>query len=131
MKIDAGTIEAFFTAIPEKEADLRALDALIMGTLPTVTRRLKETPSITLIGYWSQDSPDAEWPPISIAPQKNHISLYVNGWKDGQSLVEHYTGQLGKTNNGKGCIRFKKLDQVSEEGLRQILQDALSPDWQP
>lgn len=130
MKIDAGTFEEFFTAIPEKKADLRALDALIMDTLPTVTRRLKEAPSITLMGYWSQDFPDAEWPPIGIAPQKNHISLYVNGWKDGESLVEHYAGQLGKTNNGKGCIRFKKLNQVSEGGLRQILQDAVSPDWQ-
>jgi hypothetical protein len=131
MKIQAVTIEAFFTSIPEKEGDLRALDALILEILPNVARRLKITPSITLLAYWPENIPEAEWPPIGFAPQKNHISLYVNGWKDGESIVEHFGDHLGKTSNGKGCIRFKKTEDLSAEGLRQVLKAAVSPEWQP
>jgi hypothetical protein len=129
MKIIAETVEAFFTALPEKEKDLRELDAVIMATLPEVVRRLKTAPSITLLGYWSKSKSELEWPPIGIAPQKNHISLYINGWKDGESLVEHYQGRLGKTSNGVGCIRFKKFNDLTKDELRQILLDAVSPDW--
>ncbi len=129
MKINAETIDAFFNALPEKEADLRELDALIIATLPEVERRLKIAPSITLLGYWLKTKSELEWPPIGIAPQKNHISLYVNAWKDGESLVEHYEERLGKTSNGVGCIRFKKFSNLIEDELRQLLMDAVSPDW--
>jgi len=129
MKIIAETVEAFFNALPEKEADLRELDALIMSTLPEVERRLKIAPSITLLGYWLKTKSELEWPPIGIAPQKNHISLYINAWKDGESLVEHYEERLGKTSNGVGCIRFKKFSNLIEDELRQLLMDAVSPDW--
>jgi hypothetical protein len=129
MKINAETIDAFFNALPEKEADLRELDALIIATLPEVERRLKIAPSITLLGYWLKTKSELEWPPIGIAPQKNHISLYINAWKDGESLVEHYEERLGKTSNGVGCIRFKKFSNLIEDELRQLLMDAVSPDW--
>ena len=100
-----------------------------MATLPEVERRLKIAPSITLLGYWPKAKSELDWPPIGIAPQKNHISLYINGWKDEESLVEQYEERLGKTSNGVGCIRLKKFSDLIENELRQILLDAVSPDW--
>jgi len=129
MKVDAKTIESFFSAQPDWEHDLHQLDALIMKTLPNLKRQLKISPSITLLGYWPEAIPLDIWPPISFAPQKHYISLYVYGWKDGESLVDHYRDRLGKTSNGKGCIRFKKLSDVVESELRLILLDAVSQEW--
>jgi len=44
--------------------------------------------------------------------------------KDGQSLGDYYANRLGKTNNGKGCIRFIHLSDVAIDGLEQLLRDA-------
>ncbi|MFW5713092.1 MAG: DUF1801 domain-containing protein [Brevefilum sp.] len=126
MKIEAQTIEDFFKSVPEKEADLREIDALIRNTLPKAKRDLKRMPSITLLAYWPEDVPKDVWPPIGLAPQKDYISLYVSGERDGQALGDYYAGRLGETNNGKSCVRFKNLANISQEELRQLILDAVS-----
>ena len=125
MKIQAKTIEEFFQASGEKEDDLRKLDQIILETIPDVQRGLKVIPSISLIAYWPKGMSQDEWPIVGLAPQKHHISLYVSGVKEGQPLGEYYANRLGKTNNGKGCIRFSRLSDVSIEGLQELLRDAL------
>ena len=87
MKINANTIEDFFTAVPDMESDLRQIDALVMETLPKAKRGLKKMPSITLLAYWPADLPMEAWPSIGLAPQKNNISLYVSGEKEGRLSV--------------------------------------------
>ena len=124
MKVQAETIEGFFTADPEKEADLRALDQLVRETLPKASRDLMKMSSITLLAYRPEGTPQDAWPPISFAPQKHYISLYVSGEKEGQALGDYYAERLGNTNNGKSCIRFRKLADVSRDELRQLILDA-------
>ena len=124
MKVQAETIEEFFTADPEKEADLRAVDQLVRETLPGVSRELMNTSSITLLAYRPEGTSHDDWPPIGLAPQKHYISLYVSGEKQGQPLGDYYADRLGETNNGKACIRFRKLADVSRDELRQLILDA-------
>ena len=124
MKIQAKTIEEFFKASGEKKDDLRKLDQIIIETVPDVQRGLKVTPSISMIAYWPAGMSREKWPVIALAPQKHYLSLYVRGVKDGQSLGDYYANRLGKTNNGKGCIRFRFLSEVSTEGLQQLIKDA-------
>jgi len=123
MKVQANSIEEFFHQSAEKENDLRKVDQLIMKTVPDLQRGLKVIPSITMIGYWPKNTSREEWPKLGLAPQKNHISLYVSGEKDGQALGDYYANKLGKTNNGKACIRIKHLADVSIEGLQQLIRD--------
>jgi len=124
VKIQANTIEEFFLASGEKENDLRKLDQIILDTIPGAQRGLQVIPSISLIAYWPAGMSQDEWPVVGLAPQKHHISLYVSGVKEGQPLGEYYANRLGKTNNGKGCIRFRHLSDVSFDGLEQLLRDA-------
>jgi hypothetical protein len=49
--------------------------------------------------------------------------LYVSGERDRPSLRANYAERLGKTNNGKACIRFRKLADVSQDKLRQLIRD--------
>lgn len=130
MKIEASTIEELFVKSGAKEADLRAVDRLIVEAAPQLRRQLFAGPSITMIGYgemdWQNKSGSGVWPLIGMAPQQNHISLYVAAEKEGVPLAIIYQDRLGKTNNGKNCIRFRKLADVSADELQQAVQDAVA-----
>lgn len=130
MKIEANTIEELFRASGDQEADLRALDQLIVAAAPDLKRQLFAGPSITMIGYgettWENKSSSGVWPLISVAPQKSGISIYVAAEKDGVPLVQLYDrDRLGKVNNGKNCIRFRKLAGVSAAELTNMVHDAI------
>lgn len=130
MKIEAATIEELFLKAGAKEADLRAVDRLIVEAAPQLKRQLFAGKSITMIGYgemdWQTQSASGVWPLIGMAPQKDYISLYVAAEKEGVPLATLYQDRLGKTNNGKNCIRFRKLADVSIKQLQQAVHDAVA-----
>ncbi len=129
MKVSASTIEEFFTISGEREADLREVDRLIVQSAPQLTRQLFAGASITMLGYgemtWQNKSSSGVWPLIGMAPQKRYISLYVAAEKDGAPLATLYKKRLGKTHNGKNCIRFKKLADISPDELQNAIRDAV------
>jgi hypothetical protein len=129
MKIDANTIEEFFSLSGEQESDMRALDQLIVETAPGLKRRLFSGPSITMLGYgemtWMNKSSSGIWPLISLAPQKGNISVYVAAEKDGVPLAQIYDKRLGKVNNGKNCIRFRRLADIDAEEFQNAILDAI------
>ena len=57
---------------------------------------------------------------VAFAAQKNYFSVYVMG--RGQRLADHRQ-ELGKLNCGKGCIRFKKLEELPLDAVREIVGD--------
>lgn len=129
MSIQANTIEGFFAATQEREADLRQVDQLIKSTVPEMERSLFSSPSITMLGYGVYhytyaSGHKADWPVIGLANQKNYISLYICARKDGKYLAEHYGNKLGKVHNGKSCIRFKRFDDLNLEEVNNIVRDA-------
>ncbi|SIS44951.1 DUF1801 domain-containing protein [Salimicrobium flavidum] len=131
MKIEAGTIEELFEASGQFEEDLRKLDEWIMETEPHVKRQLISGTSITMMGYgemdWQNDNDGDYWPVIGVAPQKNNLSVYVSGKKDGKPLLEVYTKEvLGGVNNGKHCIRIRNLKKVDEGKMKEAIRDAFA-----
>lgn len=131
MRIDATTIEEYFDALaPGRRRDVEIVDELITRTAPALARRLFSGPSITMIGYgsmpWQGASKSGVWPLLGLASQKQYISLYVAAEKDGRLLAEHYAGRLGKTDNGKGCIRFRRAADVDLDALADAVRDAVA-----
>ena len=130
MKVDANSIEELFIASGEREADLRAIDQLIVEAAPELKRQLFSGPSITMLGYgemtWESKSSSGVWPLLGVAPQKGNISIYVAAERDGIPLAQIYNKKrLGKVNNGKNCIRFKRLVDVNLVELRNAILDAI------
>ena len=83
-----------------------------------------------MIGYgemsWERPSGSGVWPLIGVAAQKQYISIYVSAVKDGETLAERYQDRLGKTNNGKNCIRFRRLDDIDPDELSDAVRDAVA-----
>jgi uncharacterized protein YdhG (YjbR/CyaY superfamily) len=61
-----------------------------------------------------------------MAAQKHHIALYVAAVKDGETLASHYEERLGKTHNGKNCIRFRRMADIDSEELANAVRDAVA-----
>lgn len=129
MKIDAATINDLIEKSGPHADALRKLDALIVATAPQLQRRLFRGPSITMIGYgeliWQNMSSSGVWPVIAIAPQKHQISMYIAAEREGLPLVQIHAGRLGRTNNGKNCVRFRKFEDLDQLAVTALIQDAV------
>ena len=63
-----------------------------------------------------------DWPTVSLASQKNYISLYVCAIQNGEYIAEKYKSKLGKVSVGKSCIRFKNFEDLNLEELKKIIK---------
>ena len=62
---------------------------------------------------------------ISVAERKHGISLYVLALtEDGRYLAESRADRFPKASVGKSCVRFKRLDDLDEAELRDLLAEA-------
>jgi hypothetical protein len=61
---------------------------------------------------------------VSIAERKHGISLYVLALtEDGRYLAESRADRFPKASIGKSCVRFKRLDDLDEAELRDLLAE--------
>lgn len=65
------------------------------------------------IRYGMLDYPDL----CSLAAQKHFVALYVD-----PAVVDGFRDRLGDVDCGKSCLRFKRLDQVPDEVIVEILR---------
>jgi uncharacterized protein YdhG (YjbR/CyaY superfamily) len=109
----------------ERREAIEFLDKLIKDTVPSLKRWF----AYNMLGYGvfkykNNKKEELEWPVISLASQKNYISLYVCSVDDGEYIAEKYKDDLGKVDVGKSCIRFKKVEDLSLETLKKVLKQA-------
>ncbi len=122
----AKTVKEYMDAVPADRKELmNAVHALIQKTAP----KLKPHFAYNMIGYGSfpwrnYKHEPIEWPVISLANQKQYISLYICSVVDGKYVAETHKKELGKVSVGKSCIRFKKLDDVNIAGLKKVIKIA-------
>jgi hypothetical protein len=62
---------------------------------------------------------EGDWPLIGFSPRKAAISLYVYS---GTGEYAHLLEGLGKFSMGKACIYIKKLSDINQDALRQIMR---------
>ena len=118
--------DEYFAMLPDERREiLKTLDQLIRKTTP----ELKEFYAYNMPGYGAFDytnykKEQIKWPIISMASQKNYVSVYVCSVIDGEYIAEKYKDDLGKVSVGKSCIRFKKLDDLNLETFSKLIKEA-------
>lgn len=123
MKSKAETIEQYLEELPEdRQMVISKIRKTILDNLP---EGFEETMSYGMIGYTVPHSiypagyhcsPKLPLPFINLASQKNYVALHLMSMAN-QSIAEWFTNEYPnhsttKLDMGKGCIRFKKLDQI-------------------
>lgn len=61
---------------------------------------------------------------VSLANQKQYMSLYVCALTEGKYIAETFAKELGKVSVGKSCIRFKKIEDLNLKTLATVLRMA-------
>jgi uncharacterized protein YdhG (YjbR/CyaY superfamily) len=109
----------------ERRNILTKLDQVIKNTVP----ELKEFYAYNMPGYGSftyinYKKEEVKWPVISMASQKNYVSVYVCAVDANQYIAEKYGDELGNVSVGKSCIRFKKLEDLNIEVFKKVIKAA-------
>lgn len=132
MQCKSTTVAGYLKELPEarREAIAKVRDT-IRKHLP---RGYEETMQYGMIGYVVPHklyapgyhcNPTEPLPFISLASQKNYMSLYMmcvygdenfSAW-----IVEQFRARGKKVDMGKGCIRFKKLDDLPLEVIAEAV----------
>ncbi len=120
----AKTVEEYIASVPEeRKALITFLHAFIQEAAPS----LKPHFAANMLGYGSfpyknYKKEAIEWPTVSLANQKNYVSIYICSIVDGHYLAEQHRDELGKVSVGKSCIRFKRLEDINLPALKKVLQ---------
>ena len=89
----------------------------------------------SIIGFGSyhykseRSTQEGDWPLIGFSPRKAAISLYVYSGCAGQEAL---LSKLGTFKMGKSCIYIKKLSDINQDILKQIIKstiDFLQEKW--
>jgi uncharacterized protein YdhG (YjbR/CyaY superfamily) len=78
--------------------------------------------------------PKIPLPFISLASQKNFISLYHMGIYANNELLSWFENaykelNIGKLNMGKSCIRFKKIDSIPYDLIAELSKKQSPQQW--
>jgi hypothetical protein len=122
----ADTPEEYIEAVDElRRPDIAELDGLIRQTLPSFERHMTHG----MLGYGRYhyryaSGREAEGAVIALAANKRYISLHVACTTDDGPLVELYKDRLPMADIGKSCVRFKRLEDLEPDVLRDLLVEA-------
>jgi hypothetical protein len=125
-KNEAESVEEYLLRVPgDRKKDFDFLHDYIQKTVPG----LKPYFASNMIGYGSFQYLDSkkqkrDWPIISLANQKNYISIYVCAVAGEQYAAEKYEKELGKVSVGRSCIRIKKIEDLNFDTLKIVLKIA-------
>lgn len=65
---------------------------------------------------------EGDWPLVSFSPRKQAISLYVY---TGNKMQNELLKKLGKFKMGKACIYIKRLSDINQETLKEIMKSTI------
>lgn len=133
--------EDYLKEIPSER--LEAFTTLRNTILKNIPKGFEECMAYGMIGYVVPHKiypagyhcdPKIPLPFVSIASQKNYIALHHMGVYANPELLEWFVGEYPKhcktkLDMGKGCIRFKKPDDIPFKLVGELLKKVSVKDW--
>ena len=127
----AKTHEEYIAQVEEKRrADIRRLHELVREVAP----ELEPTMAFGMLGYGTfhyryATGREGDWMKIGIANNKQYISLYCCAADERGYVAERYRERLPKADIGKSCVRFKRLSDLDEGALKDLIRHTASASW--
>ena len=124
-QLEVTTPAEYIAAVDEKRRpDVAALDALIRTLAPELEPVIMDG----MLGYGPfhyryASGREGEACKLSIASNKQYISLYCFAADDDGYVAPRYVDRLPKASIGKSCVRFKKLADLDEPALVALIEE--------
>ena len=71
--------------------------------------------------YKYESGREGDMPQIGFSPRKQNLTLYIGVGHDSDSSL---LKKLGKYTTGKGCLYIKKLSDVDQNVLQELIADS-------
>lgn len=122
-----GEPEEWLEALEDvRRPQLEALDARIRQVAPGLRRYVDHGfMSYGRFAFRSVSGRTGEWMCIALASNKQHISLYT-----ATIDIAPFAARLPKANLGRGCIRFKRIDDVDLDVIDEVIRACAASDGQ-
>ena len=141
MPTTAATVDEYIASLPEERKDaMTKLRKVIKKNLP---KGYKEEMSYGMIGIVVPHSinpagyhcnPKIPLPLINLGNKKDGISLHHMGLYGDPTLLDWFVSEYAKKvdsklDMGKGCVRFKKMDQIPYELIGELIAKVSVDDY--
>lgn len=120
----AESVAEFLDRIPDvqRRADCYAVAAMMR----TATRAEAVMWGHAIVGFGSKpfhyaDGRELAWPAIAFSPRKSDLTLYLADFPTRKALL----AKLGKYRHGKSCLYVKRLADVDQKVLMQMIKASL------
>jgi uncharacterized protein YdhG (YjbR/CyaY superfamily) len=141
MQSKAPTVEAYINELPEERKEpMERIRKVILKNIP---EGFKEEMSYGMIGYVIPHSlypkgyhcdPALPLPLINLGSQKNFIALHHMGIYSSKELLDWFIAAYPnhcktKLDMGKGCIRFKKMEDIPYDLIGALVAKMTAKEW--
>jgi hypothetical protein len=118
------SVTAFLESVPDprRRADAEAVCALIAE----VTGAPPQMWGTSIVGFGTYHyryatGREGDWPPVGLSPRKQSLTIYLSA---GFDSVADQLARLGPHTTGKSCLYVKRLADVDQQVLRDLVGDA-------
>jgi uncharacterized protein YdhG (YjbR/CyaY superfamily) len=128
---EAKTPEEYIAQVEDKRRDdIQRLHDLVREVAP----ELEPTMEFKMLGYGKfhykyASGREGDWMKIGIANNKQYISVYCCAADDEGYVAERYKERLPKASIGKSCVRFKRVSDLDEDVLRELIRESADAGW--
>jgi hypothetical protein len=126
MRATGESVEAFLSSIPNEQrlTDARQLCALMQD----ITGEPAEMWGTSIVGfgryhYRYASGHEGDSALASFSPRKEHLVVYLVG--EFESRYGTALARLGPHKTGKGCLYLKRLSDVNEDALRELIHRSM------
>ncbi len=120
------SVTAFINAVPDEQKRKDSFKVIELMKKKSGHEPKMWGPSIVGFGsyhYKYESGREGDMPVVAFSPRKPAIVFYLSGNYDKR---EKLLQQLGKYKTGKGCIYVRKLADVNEKILTEMISESLS-----
>lgn len=119
------SVEDFLNAVEIETKRLDSFAILELMKQETGDEPIKWGESIVGFGtykYKYASGREGEWPITGFSPRKQNLTLYImSGFEEYDDLLK----KLGKHTTGKSCLYIKKLEDVDQDVLRELVSKSV------
>jgi hypothetical protein len=124
-KVNDASVEAFLNSVADEKK--RADAFRILQIMHEETGEPPKMWGNSMVGFGTYHYEYAtgrtgDWPEIAFSPRKANLTLYL---MPGFGRYDELLGRLGKFTTGKSCLYIKRLSDVDETVLREMVRDSV------
>ncbi|MFN0275067.1 MAG: DUF1801 domain-containing protein [Chitinophagales bacterium] len=124
-KVSDASVEKFLQSVTDEEQRQDCLK--LFALFKKITKHEPKLWGSSIIGfgtyhYKSKSGREGDWFPTGFAPRKENMTVYIiAGFEEQKQLLK----KLGKFKLGKGCLYFRKLSDIDEAVLKDLIKSGL------